>query len=223
MARTNGLLELTAEAFLPEAQHNTNCSCGSLFTSRETLLDVHGLLATVTVRIVTLTCASCGLTLEWSGGEQAILRHSSMTAFTYELHQEFLAGIQQSKDPSVYSFITSHSRKVSQDRERALSVSTYQEALWSLFQALDVNYIDAFTCTVCGTFETAPVLIGDGKALVCQPAGLAEHSLRYPQSGVASFQRSGSQFVDRIFVPDQPTRELLLRRRWKLTSYGLVI
>jgi len=72
--------------------------------------------------------------------------------------------------------------------------------------SVDVNYQQESTCSVCGTFEVAPILIGDGKALVCQP-GASQSS----EEGSCGPARVGSLFKDRVLIAHAGTRELLLR------------
>ena len=134
---------------------------------------LHGLQASVLCEAKQKLC-SCGVALYWSGDQEAIFRSSSRTAVTYELYQSFFAEVVESKSPSAYAFIKQRARLVAEDQKRMLLFDTFQESVWRAIEVLDMNYQNAFTCECCGTFETALIIIFDGKALVCQPGRTRE-------------------------------------------------
>lgn len=94
------------------------------------------------------------------------------------------------------------------------SLSTSQSAFWAILSAIRLNWSEEFHCDFgCGGFTTAPILIGDGKALLCKPSGSQEsqftlQSLPAPRS---NYLRIGSKFSDRVLVSDAKTRDLILR------------
>ena len=67
------------------------------------------------------------------------------------------------------------------------SIDTFQAAVWSVFKGLELDFAKEFSCETCGTFETAPILIIDAKALVCKPGSLHEET--------EDLKRSGSSLV----------------------------
>jgi len=175
---------------------------------------LHGLRASVLCEAKQKLC-SCGVALYWSGDQEAIFRSSSRTAVTYELYQSFFAEVVESKSPSAYAFIKQRARLVAEDQKRMLLFDTFQESVWRAIEVLDMNYQNAFTCECCGTFETALIIIFDGKALVCQPGRTREPTAAETE-WLANDGRLGSVFADRVFITDSKTRDILLRYTGRL-------
>ena len=161
-------------------------------------VQLHGLLTSVTFRVQERKCSSATCTcLSWSGDDIAIFRHSAGTCFTYELHRDYLADVKGAKCPSVNTHWSKRSRQHLPSDTAFIGQDTYRAATWSLFKGIDMNYETEFTCDVgesggCGSFATAPVIIGDGKALVCQPGRLLEEPQPAPQ-GLLSYLLSAAR------------------------------
>jgi len=150
------------------------CTCGEAWGElTHSNLTLHGLFASVHMKICERKCI-CGL-FEWSGDNIAIHRFSRFTAFTYELHQSFFADLQDNQSPSVHTFWKRRmKRHLAVSTSPFVTVDTYQSAIWSLCDALALDFKREYTCDWCGNFMTAPILIFDGKALVCKPGDLFE-------------------------------------------------
>jgi len=119
----------------------------------------------------------------WTGDEAAIHRFSTVTAFTFELHRSYLADIKDAQNPAIYTF---WKRRMEQHRNPQVpfvNVDTFQSAMWSLLKGLELDFGKEFSCETCGNFETAPVLIIDAKALVCQPGSLHEDTTDAKNAG----------------------------------------
>lgn len=175
--------------------------------ARPLKITVHGLLASVKCTLNEPKCSNCLSTAHWTGDNRAIHRWSNSTAITYEVYQAYIADLRDAASPSVNTFVKKRRETHITPGCPFISVDTFRTAFWSLIRALDVPYTTVYTCESCGSFETAPILIGDAKAIVCQPSTSESTDQPSPCGPV----RSGSLFEDRVFIDNYTTRELILR------------
>ena len=149
------------------------CACGRVLTKVRRSVKIHGPYGSAPYIVFDFECKHCVDNTEhyWSGDDEAIHRHSRTSAITYEVHRELCMELKESR-PSVHEFWKRKSQ-LSLTETNFLSLSTFQEAFWSITRAMDMDFTSLFTCNVgdnpCGDFITAPVLIVDGKALTARP------------------------------------------------------
>ena len=176
-------------------------------------LVIFGLLACAIAHAMDLLCPKCRAWQWWSGDAEAIHRASTVTAFTYEVHREYFSQMKHGTAPTLYAFWKQR-RDLYMSPHQFASLSTSQSAFWAILAAICLDWAEEFRCDLgCGGFTEAPILIGDGKALLCKPSVSQEtlptlHSLPAPRS---NYLRIGSRFSDRVLVSDAKTRDLILR------------
>ena len=182
-ARTHGLQEYKGRVFSPPV--NDRCPRGHTWNIHRNVFKLHGLLTSVEVHVQDYTCSDhlCQARRDWTGCDQAIYRFSPLTGFTFELFQGYLADVKDASNPAVYTF---WKRRMEQHRSHHVpfaTIDTFQAATWTLFKGLKLDFAKEFTCETCGTFETAPILIIDAKALVCKPGKLHEETVDAKRAG----------------------------------------
>ncbi len=79
--------------------------------------------------------------------------------------------------------------------------------MWSALRRLENDFHSSFSCEVCGSFATCPIIICDGTAVAFRQA-LARPVRTVAQSQSANLRR-GSLFRDRVLIPVPKLRKCL--------------
>ena len=167
--RTNDLKELASLIFSPKQTLCGECN-GENLVDEKVQICIFGPLSCVFTHAVDKRCSGCRAWLPCTGDEEAIHRYSTQTAITYELHREYIGEVKHNRMPSIHAF---WKRKCYQYLSPIpfMSLTTIHDVLFSMHRAVEIDWRSSLTCDLgCGDFLNAPILVGDGTALICLPS-----------------------------------------------------